>query len=338
MSIDVKLPDLGDGIESGDILEVLVQEGDQIAKDQGVVEIETDKATVEVPCSQAGRVTAVHVASGQTVSVGQSLITLETATDSPPKPVETPPVSAEVASPADPTPVTRPPEGDTSADSPAKPPAEPRAPSTSRPTAAKPAPVASAPRGQAVTPAKHSDQRIAVPSAAVAAGPAVRRFAREVGVDLSLVPGTGTGGRITRQDVLAVVRQTGQAPPSDVAPADPEVVAASSLPGTPSSDAWGATSLQPLTRIRKTIAAKMHESWSTAPRVTNFDDADVTELEKIRQASKADYASAGIKLTTMPFLVKAIAMALRNHPMVNASGSGQQPDRVQELHQHRHCG
>ena len=314
MSIEVKLPDLGDGIESGDILEVLVQEGDQIAKDQGVVEIETDKATVEVPCSQAGRVTAVHVASGQTVSVGQPLITLETATDSPQTPAESPPAPVDMAPPADPPPAAAPPPADDV-------PAEPPAPSMPRPTAAKPTPtpVASEPAGPAVTPVKHSDQRTGVPSRSVAAGPAVRRFAREVGVDLNLVQGTGTGGRITREDVLGVVRQTGKAPPRDAAPAEPEVVAASSLPGTPSSDSWGAISLEPLTRIRKTIAAKMHESWSTAPRVTNFDDADVTELEKIRQASKADYASAGIKLTTMPFLVKAVAMALRNHPMINAS-------------------
>ena len=147
----------------------------------------------------------------------------------------------------------------------------------------------------------------------------MRRFAREVGVDLQLVPGSGPGGRITRQDVLQVVRQTSKTPRSDEK-APPEAdVKASKLPGTPSSDAWGVTSLEPLTRIRKTIAAKMHESWSTVPRVTNFDDADVTELEKIRQSSKADYASAGIKLTTMPLLVKSIALALRNHPMINAS-------------------
>ncbi|MEM8678974.1 MAG: 2-oxo acid dehydrogenase subunit E2, partial [Planctomycetota bacterium] len=90
-------------------------------------------------------------------------------------------------------------------------------------------------------------------------------------------------------------------------------------PGAQTFDDWGAISIEDAPRIRQTIASKMHESWSTVPRVTNFDDADVTELEKIRQASKADYAAKGIKLTSMPFLIKSVSMALRQHPLINAS-------------------
>ncbi len=150
------------------------------------------------------------------------------------------------------------------------------------------------------------------------AGPAIRRFAREVGVDLATVQGSGPGGRVTREDVLQVVRQASQAVHRDSVPA-PIAPPSAAPSGTPSSDAWGPVSLEPLTRIRKTIAAKMHESWTTVPRVTNFDDVDITELEKMRQASKADYLEAGIKLTSMPFVVKAVAMALRNHPLLNAS-------------------
>jgi pyruvate dehydrogenase E2 component (dihydrolipoamide acetyltransferase) len=146
----------------------------------------------------------------------------------------------------------------------------------------------------------------------------VRRFAREVGVDLQQVQGSGPGGRITRDDVLEVVRQTSTSPRA-AADAGPSGQVAEELPGEPATDMWGNIRREPLTRIRKTIAAKMHESWSTVPRVTNFDDADVTELEKIRQASKTDYATAGIKLTSMPFLIKAVAMSLRRHPLLNAS-------------------
>ena len=141
-------------------------------------------------------------------------------------------------------------------------------------------------------------------SGMIAAGPAVRRFAREVGVNLAQVSGTGPGGRITRDDVLAAVRQAS---------------AGSDAAKEQETDGFGPIRREKMSRIRKTIASKMHESWSTVPRVTNFDDADVTDLEAFRQSSKADYAEKGIKLTSMPFLIKAIAMALKEHPLVNAS-------------------
>ncbi len=143
----------------------------------------------------------------------------------------------------------------------------------------------------------------------------MRRFAREVGVDLRSVTGSGDGGRITRDDVLAVVRQTSQAVRNG-GQAQPTVAKG---PGEPATDAWGPVRIERMSKIRQTIAAKMHESWTKVPRVTNFDDADVTELEKFRQSSKDDYASQGIKLTSLPFVVKSVAMALRHHPVINAS-------------------
>lgn len=165
----------------------------------------------------------------------------------------------------------------------------------------------------------------------IPAGPAIRRFAREVGVELSQVTGTGDAGRITREDVLAVVRQTSHAVRTSTAPqsvATAPVNSSNSAPSSPSktSDAKGATGqdeygpirVEKMAKIRKTIAAQMHKSWSTVPRVVNFDDADVTELEAFRQSSKDDYASRGIKLTTMPFLIKAVATALKHHPAINA--------------------
>ena len=137
----------------------------------------------------------------------------------------------------------------------------------------------------------------------------MRRLAREVGIDLNSVSGTGESGRITRDDIMKVVRSSG----GRVATSD------GSAGGTGQSDAFGPVRIEKMPKIRQTIARKMHESWETCPRVTNFDDADVTDLEALRQNNKADYAERGIKLTTMPFLIKAVAMALKAHPVINAS-------------------
>ena len=163
----------------------------------------------------------------------------------------------------------------------------------------------------------------------IPAGPAIRRFAREVGVDLSQVPGSGDDGRITREDVLSVVRSASQtaratsaAPSANTAstPGSATLPATGSkpLPGTADVDDFGPIRIERMSKIRKTISRQMHASWSSVPRVTNFDDADITDLEHLRQASKEDYAAQGLKLTTMPFLIKAVATALRHNPAINA--------------------
>lgn len=321
MAVEVKLPDLGEGIESGDILNVLVQAGDMVRKGQSIIELETEKATVEVPSSQNGRVGQVLVKAGQTVKIGQALLVLESS-DAPPAakaPASSPPSATKSVATAVPSPP------------PKVPPAAPPAPSESKPTS-KPIPHKSppkaAPRPVVVTdmenasnaaeaPSRVAAETSAAPSKGgpVAAGPAVRRFAREVGVDLASIRGSGDGGRITRDDVLEVVRRASKSAHD----ADSHEAPEEDLPGVPSRDDYGTIRIESASRVRKTIASRMHESWTTVPRVTNFDDADVTELEKIRGASKDDYAANGIKLTTMPFLVKAISMALRKHPVINAS-------------------
>jgi pyruvate dehydrogenase E2 component (dihydrolipoamide acetyltransferase) len=141
-----------------------------------------------------------------------------------------------------------------------------------------------------------------------------------LGVDLARVHGSGPEGRITREDVIAVVRQSNPtvAPPT-TQPQPVERAVPAAPAGEIDHDNWGPIRREQATRIRRTIAAKMHESWSTIPRVTNFDDADITELEEKREASKEDYARSGIKLTNMPFIMKAVALALKKHPLVNAS-------------------
>ncbi len=305
MITEVKVPHLGDGIKSGDVLQILVREGDSIKKDQGIVELETDKATVEVPSSLAGVVKKIHVTVGQSVSVGAVLVSVDAAA-----------VLAAATLPVKPQPqaVAKP-----------QPPAAPaRVPVSERPTAAKttaaPAPTARQAVLPDVDPTPNPAPAPATPAtsdASVAAGPAVRRFAREMGVDLKRVKGTGPGGRITREDVLGAVRQANRAVAAAAVPGVAPTPPAG--PGEPSTDAWGPIRLERMSKIRKTIAAQMHRSWETCPRVTNFDDADVTELEHFRKSSKDDYAARGIKLTSMPFVIKAVAMALRAHPVLNAS-------------------
>ena len=298
MDIEVKLPQLGDGVEGGDVLTIMVKKGDTIAQDQSIMEVEVEKGTVEVPSSAAGTITEILVSEGQTISTGEVLLKVSAdagaATAAPP-----------AAAPAAPTPPPAP-----------APPAPTPPPAAATPATPTPAPAPAPPMAKPVTP-KPAPQPVAVKTKSggpIPAGPAIRRFAREVGVDLATVQGSGQGGRITREDVLEVVRNGSRA--AAAASADTNGIV---LPGEPGQDPWGGVNIEKAPKIRRTIAAKMHESWMTVPRVTNFDDADVTELEKIRQASKVDYAEKGIKLTSMPFLIKAVSMALRDHPLINAS-------------------
>lgn len=304
MAVEFKLPNLGEGIESGDVLEVLVSVGDTITVGQDVVELETDKATVNVPSDVAGVVTSIACSEGDSVAVGAVLLTLDAAAAGSDEAKPAAATEAAQPKPASPPPAEPPSPPKSEAPVEPKAPVEPVAPVTPVtpvPPAASVAPVAPKPAAPAVQ---------ATPSdlSGVAAGPAIRRFAREVGVDLRMVHGTGEHGRIVREDVLKVVREgnrTGSAP-------------ASATPGG-QNDGFGPVHIEKMPKIRQTIARKMHESWSTCPRVTNFDDADVTALEQIRQNSKQEYAAGGIKLTSMPFLVKAVAMALKSHPVINAS-------------------
>lgn len=320
MATEIKLPDnIGEGVKSGDVLEVLVKVGDTISKDQGIVELETDKATVTVPASVGGKVIQVHVQQGQTVPVGGVLITVEASAGAKAAPAATP-VAPKAEAPK-PAPPAAPVVPEVKAPTPVVATAPPAAPVVEKPVVVAP-PMNPVPVVH-VAPAPVE----AVPSVPVdvAAGPSIRRFAREVGVDLNRVVGTGLGGRITREDVLNVVRQANNrgsvavAPQSGATAATTATATPAAATGTGEADKWGPVRIEKMTKMRKTIAAKMHESWTTVPRVTNFDDADVTDLEEFRQASKDDYAAQGIKLTSMPFLIKSVAMALKSNPVINAS-------------------
>jgi len=322
MSTEVNLPELGDGIESGDVLEIFVAVGDVISEGQDIVEMETDKATVPVPASVGGKVTKILVNEGDTVAIGGAILEVEAAEASAaptPEPETPEPVAIEPATP-EPTVVPTP--------APAAQPATASPAPVSQPPAATPPPATPPPATQPV-----ASQPVAAASSTtvIPAGPAIRRFAREVGVDLSQVQGSGADGRITREDVLSVVRSASQsaratsatasatpASQSATKPAPKTETAAASLPGTADVDDFGPIRVERMSKMRKTISKQMHASWSTVPRVTNFDDADITDLEHLRQSSKEDYAAQGLKLTTMPFLIKAVATALRHNPAINA--------------------
>lgn len=315
MPTEIKLPNLGENIDSGDVLSILVSEGDSVDKDQDLLEIETDKATAAVPSPEAGTIVKILVEEGDTIDVGAPIFELEpggggeaasAAAEKPeqkkpeankPEPKAEEPAPQKAESKREPdgdAPVSDVSDGIVSGDGEEEP--------AEQPPASKPAPSAAKPAVD--TPGD------GVSSAA--AGPSVRRLARELGVDLRRVRPSGSGGRITEDDVRAHVREAQQKAQSAVSPGV-------TPPGAADSDGQGAVRIEKMSRMRKTIAANMVASYTTIPQLTNFDDVDVTELEEMRQQSKDDYAKRGLKLSQMPFIIKAIASSLRLHPIVNAS-------------------
>ncbi len=312
------LPDLGEGLVEAEIVKVLVREGDVVAEDAPLIEVETDKAQVEIPSPFGGRVETIHVQAGDTVHVGQVLVTF-----------------AEAGAPA------------------ASPGAAARAKPGARPAAASaPAPAATSARPQAVDgQAPHGGPAPAV--GPVPATPSTRRLARELGVDLRAIRASGPGGRVTDDDVRAVAHGAAAAdarPASGTAPAARPVVSAAAGTGLASSAAaasapaaahagvarplatagleppplprfeqWGPVERQPLSHLRRTIAERMALSATIVPHVTHFDRADVTDLDAMIRRTLDGARERGVTLTLTGFLLKAAALALGEHPAFNAS-------------------
>ncbi len=319
MTTQIKLPNLGENIESGDVLTILVSEGDSVKANQDLLEVETDKATMPIPAPQAGKITKILVREGDTIAVGAPFMELEPAGASAPakeaKPAAEKPAKA-AAPPARKAEVVEELEefeseqeeieGDEVEEA-----GEEPVPPPKKKTAAVPKAKATPAKPKLAEP---PDDDI-VPGdghASAAAGPAVRRLARQLGVDLRRVRATGDAGRITTEDVRSHVRETNE----QVAASAPRGV---KPPGTADMDEFGGIRIEKMSRMRQTIARNMIQSYTTIPQLTNFDDVDVTELEDMREQSKPDYAARGIKLTTMPFLIKACASSLLRHPILNAS-------------------
>ncbi len=307
---DFALPNLGENISEADVLKVLVAEGDTITIDQPLLEIETEKATLDVPSELAGRVTKIHVAPGDVVKPGQLLISVEsgavpTSTPTPavtapapaPAPVETAPapVAAPVtAVPESPAPVAPPVAAAPAA--PAPPPVAPVAPVA--PSAATTPPPADTP---------------------VFASPSTRHFARDVGVDLRGIVGSGPAGRITEDDVKRHAREQTSRPIIVQMSPDPTMAPAAPTMVLPDFAQWGEVTREPLTRLRRTVVRNMAQSWSTIPHVHLYHHADITAMEELRQRFKARATAAGGNLTISVMLLKVVAAALRAHPRINAS-------------------
>jgi len=286
VATEVKLPDIGEGIEHGTVVGVLVKVGDKVEKDQPLVELETDKAVVEVPSTAAGVVTQINVEENEDAAVGSVLVVVDEAGDQPAAGAAPEPQAEEAAA------------ADDSQSAPA--PAEKAPPPAAQPPAApQPAPAAGA------APASANGHGGLVPAA-----PSVRRLARELGVNIHQVPGTGVMRRISSQDVRGFASGApAQAPSAPAAPAFE----------LPDFSRWGQVERSPMSGIRKATVRSMSTAWGTVPMVTHFDKADVTELEVTRKRYGPMVEAAGAKLTPTAILLKIIAGALRKFPDFNAS-------------------
>jgi pyruvate dehydrogenase E2 component (dihydrolipoamide acetyltransferase) len=302
------LPELGEGIESGDVVNVLVAVGETITQDQPLIELETDKAVIEVPAPVAGTVQTIHVQTGDTAAVGQLIVTFETgstaaASDAVAPP---PPVTSEESPPEESPPEESPPEESAA-------PAEPAMPATS-PEAAASAPAAlpcEAHAPPAPPPVEAPPQRASrIPAAA---SPSVRRLAREVGVDISEVAGSGAGGRISIEDVKNHAQRLLTDPSGYRVAAEPLAVA------LPDFTRWGEVEREPMSSVRRATAEHMAQAWSTIPHVTQHAKADITALEDLRKRYTVRTEAAGGKLTITAIVLKVVATALKLFPQFNAS-------------------
>ncbi len=254
MTVEFKLPDVGEGVVEGEVVKWLVKEGDSVNEDQLLVEVLTDKATIQIPSPAKGKVLKLLAKEGAIVKVGESLIIIGDEGETTQTPI-----------------------------------------SKEEPASGKPA----SPPQTGTTEIPHSD------SEQVVAPPAIRKLARDMNVNLTGVRGTGPSGRITREDILQASKGQPQS--------------ATVVTETKVRPAAGPEERIPLHGIRRIIAEKMVKSRRTAAHVTHVDEVDMTELVALRQKMKGDAEASGVKLTYLPFIVKAVVRALNDHPYLNSS-------------------
>ena len=303
----VLLPDLGEDIEEADVLQIYVSVGDLIAIEQPIVEIETEKATLDLPSPVAGTVTEIHVRTGDTIRPGDPVLSVTSTEEAPPPAIPASPPAEPIVIP-DAADLPDPDEPPASSSAVVElPPAQEPEPEPLQDTRDHPAPILRVPPA-ARPPLVEGD----LESRPVFASPSVRRFAREIGVDIRTVPGSGPGGRIDLDDVKRHSRETPvQAP-------DPVHSARSPGP-LPDFSEFGSVDRVPMTRLRRTIKRNMAASWHEIPHVTLFHTADVTELEQVRRDYRERAEEAGGRLTITAILLKITAAALKAHPHVNSS-------------------
>ncbi len=304
MTIEYKLPHLGEDIETGDVIGVFVSVGDTVVEDQALLEIETDKAAIEIPAPAAGTIKEVHIKEGDTIKVGQLLVTIDdgkakTKSSQVKEVAKTQDevieeiAEKEVEEEMDTVPESEPQEvelnttQDLTENS-----EEKEIPDTAKPLA------------------KNKN--------AVPASPTTRRMARELGIDINLVEGTGPGGRISEDDIRNYAPGKRSKPKSEPQAPEPPVIEPQDPKDKVSSDKWGNIDRTPMSKVRKLTAERLTKAW-TAPHVTQYDKADITELEKLRKEFGDSVAKAGGKLTMTSIILKVIASALKAFPEFNAS-------------------
>jgi pyruvate dehydrogenase E2 component (dihydrolipoamide acetyltransferase) len=264
--MDIKLPSLGEGADSGTVVNILVKKGDQIQKDQSILELETEKAVGTIPSTGAGTVTDVRVKVGDKISAGQVIVSLREE-------------AAGAEAPVAPREVTRPTMTEMRA-------AGTAAPATTTPGLPPPAP------------------------------PSVRKMAQQLGIDLTRIRGSESGGRITLGDLRAYVENLQRLAFEH----RPEAAAlAKRVAEQIDFSQWGPIAKKPMSSLRKTIARRMGESWTAVPRVTQFDEADITVLDGLRKEYAEAYEKKGARLTLTSFALKAVVATLQKHPNFNTS-------------------
>ena len=298
MATEFRLPEVGENIETGQVVKVLVNVGDTIEAGQSVLELETDKAVVEVEVTFGGTIKEVHVTEGQEIEVGHLILTLEAVSDDKGKPEEEEEEEEETA-PAE-VPEREPAEQEDIVE-------EVEPPET------KPDGKEAVPQVEIGKPAA-ADQRPEAPRAIAPAAPSVRRLARELGVDVNRVPGSGPGGRISAEDVKDYVRQI-NLKAERPGPATAEAPAISLSDFTK----WGDVEREAMTSIRRTTARRLSGAWVTIPHVTHYDQADITQLDELRKRYAKKAEVAGGKLTVTAIILKVVASALKVFPKLNAS-------------------
>jgi len=320
MLTEFRLPELGENIDKGELVKVLVSVGDIISQDQAVIEIETDKATIEVPTSVAGTVKKILVKEGTTLKVGQAILSVENGTGA--KPAEAKPEAAaatKVEQPAEsPGPAaTAPPQPKVDGHAEGSAAATPTTDRTAAVTLATPVVPATTTREPAPVAAATESPGPTAPPQLAPAAPSVRRQARELGIDINQVPGSGPAGRISADDLKRYAKQiiTGGvaiAPQGGVGAG----LAAVSLPDFAR---WGEIERQPMRSIRRKTSEHLSHAWTTVARVTQYDKADITQLEELRKTYGKDVEAAGGKLTLTVIALKVIAAALKVLPQFGAS-------------------
>lgn len=329
---DIVVPDIGN-FDSVDVIEVLVKAGDSIAKDDSLITLESDKASMDIPAPFGGVVKEVKIKVGDKVAQGNLILTVEAKEDqASAEQTNAQQTSAPAASKAESKPAA---EAKPTVDAPATTSATASAeaslaniPTATIPTPSRPAPEVPKVIQPQDTPNPIGASPVPLDGKAAHASPSVRKFARELGVNLKLVKGSGPKNRIVQEDIQAYVK-------GELAKPRSEQISAGSLSALPMPvidfSQFGEIESKPLSRIKKLSGANLHRNWVTAPHVTQFDEADITDLEEFRKSMLKEAEKRGAKLTLLAFLMKAAVNALREYPNFNASLS---PDGDQLILKH----